>query len=131
MPHAHELGGDIEGRYRLHERLGSGSMGVVYRAEDIWLGRSVALKVIDPSHHRDELTKERFLKEAQALAKVRHDNVVQVYSFGASDGSLFFAMEYVAGQNLDAILDAHNVQGTLVPLDRGISIARAVGHGLA
>ncbi len=64
-------------------------MGIVYRAEDIWLGRDVALKVIDPAYHGDELTKERFLKEAQALAKVRHDNVVQVYSFGASGGNLF------------------------------------------
>jgi serine/threonine-protein kinase len=120
----------VDGRYRLLERLGSGSMGVVFRAEDVFLERVVAIKLIDPSNANDEKTVERFMKEARALALIRHQNVVQVYAFGPHQGSYYFAMEYVSGESLESVIDAHVTRGETVPFERAMEIVRAIGAGL-
>lgn len=121
----------VDGRYRLVDRLGSGGMGIVYRADDVWLGRQVALKVMHASSTHDELRLESFKKEARMLARVRHDNVVQVYTFGPNGASFYLAMEYIAGKNLDELMEEHLAGRGLVPLDRALSIVRDVGRGLA
>lgn len=118
----------VDGRYRVIARLGAGAMGVVLRAEDLFLQRPVAIKVVEPSS--DPAVAQRFVKEAQALAQVRHENVVQVYAFGPLQGSSYLAMELVVGQPLETLIDAHNEQGTTMPLPRAINILRAIGHGL-
>jgi eukaryotic-like serine/threonine-protein kinase len=120
----------IDGRYRVESRLGAGSMGVVYRAEDVFLGRTVAIKVVDPAHGDDEGTRERFLKEARALAQIRHENVVQVYAFGPHGDSFYFAMEYVSGRNLDDILEELNARKETMELAVAMPIVRQIARGL-
>ncbi|MBN9166589.1 MAG: serine/threonine protein kinase, partial [Myxococcales bacterium] len=118
----------IDGRYRVLGRLGAGAMGVVLRAEDVFLERPVAIKIVAPS--KDPAVGQRFVKEAQALAQVRHENVVQVYAFGPFQHSAYLAMELVMGESLESIIDAHTRQGTTVALPRAVALLRAVAHGL-
>lgn len=94
---------DVMGPYALVERIGAGGMGVVYRAHDPRLDREVALKVMrTPAVLRRPAaaTRERLLREARALARLHHPNVVEVYDVGFAQGRVFIAMELVAGQTL-------------------------------
>ena len=118
----------IDGRYRVLGRVGAGSMGVVLRAEDLFLERPVAIKIVDPSP--DPAVGQRFVKEAQALAQVRHENIVQVYAFGPFQYSAYLAMELVIGESLEQVIDTHLQSGTTVPLPRAIAFLRAIGQGL-
>lgn len=118
----------VDGRYRVVGRVGAGGMGVVLRAEDLFLERPIALKIIDQAADAD--ASRRFLKEAQALAQVRHENVVQVYAFGPFQASFYLAMELVIGESLDTIIDAHSQRGMTIPLPRAMEILRAVARGL-
>ncbi|MCK6445573.1 MAG: serine/threonine-protein kinase [Planctomycetes bacterium] len=94
------------GDFRLLERLGAGGMGVVYRARDEVLARDVALKVIRPeSLHFDE-ARERFRREVEAAAKLRHPGIVPIYSVGEDAGLPFFAMELVDGRSLADVIEA-------------------------
>ncbi len=105
-------------------------MGVVYRAEDIWLGRAVAIKMVDPAYAADEAAGKHFQQEARALAQIRHENVVHVYTFGKHEGSYYFAMEYVDGVALESIIDEHTARGETVDLGRALLILRAIARGL-
>ncbi|WAS92245.1 serine/threonine-protein kinase [Nannocystis punicea] len=89
------------GRYRLIERLGSGAMGVVYAARDDALARKVAIKVLLRGATADPHALRRLAREAQAMARIAHPNVVVVHEVGESDGLLFVAMEMVDGVTLD------------------------------
>jgi TolB-like protein/Tfp pilus assembly protein PilF len=92
--------------YRIVEEIGSGGMGVVYRAHDERLDRDVALKVI-PSHAlTDEAAHKRFYKEALALSKLNHPNIATVYDFDSEDGYDFLVEELIPGVSLDEILAA-------------------------
>jgi serine/threonine protein kinase len=95
-------------RYELFEMIGSGGMGAVYRAVDTKLGRTVALKTATATRNGARLTdrvRQRFLREAMALSKVEHRNVVQVLDFGfADDGTPFLVMEHLRGRDLGAVL---------------------------
>jgi tetratricopeptide (TPR) repeat protein/tRNA A-37 threonylcarbamoyl transferase component Bud32 len=90
----------VYGRYRLLNRLGEGGMGVVYAAYDDHLERKVALKLIRPSRLTSAEARERTLREARALARLSHPNVVHVYEVGELEGQLFVAMEFLAGPTL-------------------------------
>lgn len=118
----------IDGRYRVLGRLGAGTMGIVLRAEDLFLQRPVAIKIVEPAIDR-QLT-DRFIKEAQALAQVRHENVVQVYAFGRFQSASYLAMELVTGQSLESIIDAHTAAHDVVALPRAVAILRAMAQGL-
>ncbi|MDC0670985.1 serine/threonine-protein kinase [Nannocystis radixulma] len=89
------------GRYRLIERLGSGAMGVVYSAHDDALARKVALKVLLRGAPAEPLALRRLAREAQAMARIAHPNVVVVHEVSEGDGLLFVAMEMVDGVTLD------------------------------
>lgn len=123
-------GVEIDNRFRIVERRGSGAMGVVFRAEDIWLGRPVAIKMVDAAFAHDEAAAKYFQQEARSLAQVRHESVVHVYTFGKHAGVFYFAMEYIDGPTLDAIIEEHAACGETIELGRALDIIRAIGRGL-
>ena len=92
------------GKYRIIELVGEGAMGVVYRAQDTVLDRTVAIKVMNESIARQEDLRKRFLHEAQAAGSLQHPNVVCIYDLGESDGHLFIAMEFVHGVDLEHLI---------------------------
>lgn len=90
------------GQYQLKRRLGRGGMGEVFLAEHLMLKRPCAVKVIRPDQTADRQTLQRFLREVQATATLTHPNTIQVFDYGQTmDGVVFYAMEYLAGLNLE------------------------------
>jgi beta-lactam-binding protein with PASTA domain/predicted Ser/Thr protein kinase len=94
----------VDGRYRVLERLGSGGMADVFCAEDLQLGRRVALKLLHGRFAADDEFVERFRREAQSAAGLQHPNVVGIYDRGEWDGTWYIAMEYLPGRNLKQLL---------------------------
>src|SRR6516164_2492582 len=93
------------GDYRIIREIGHGGMGVVYEAEQISLGRRVALKVLPWQAARDRTTLERFRREARASARLHHTNIVPVFEVGQHDQVCYYAMQFIQGQSLDAVID--------------------------
>jgi len=89
------------GRYEIVRELGKGSMGVVYEAHDPHIDRSVALKVLRPDRVTSEAFVERFFKEAKAVGRFSHPNIVTVYDVGQDHGTIYIAMEFLEGKPLD------------------------------
>ena len=122
------LAGTTVSHFRVHEALGAGGMGVVYRAEDLRLGRIVALKFLLPQYSLDPQAKARFLREAQAAGRLDHPNLCTIHEAGESDrGALFLAMSLYGGETLRARLAREGV----VPLDDAIEITTQIARGLA
>ncbi|MBM3982919.1 MAG: hypothetical protein FJ304_22135 [Planctomycetes bacterium] len=123
--HAGELG--TFGRYRVLQKLGQGGMGAVYLAYDSTLERKVALKVMLGGSAADPEARERFLREARAVAKVKSDHVVTIFDVGEQDGTPFIAMEYLLGLPLDRYL---RQKGEL-PLAQVLRVCEETARGLA
>ena len=102
----------IDGRYRILKLVGSGGMADVYCAEDLQLGRQVALKLLYRRFAQDGEFVERFRREASSAAGLQHPNVVSVYDRGEEDGTQYIAMEYLDGRTLKQIVQA---EGPLAP----------------
>lgn len=94
----------VDERYRIIERIGSGGMADVYCAEDLQLGRKVALKLLHRRFAEDEEFVERFRREASSAAGLQHPNVVGVYDRGEWDGTYYIAMEYLEGRSLKQVV---------------------------
>src|SRR3989304_7443937 len=91
--------------YRIVEKIGQGGMGEVYKAENLKLGRQVALKVLPPSATEDKKAKRRLLQEARAASALNHPNIVTIYSIEEAEGFDFIVMEYVEGETLKSIIE--------------------------
>jgi len=120
------------GRFTLLERLGEGAMGIVYAAYDDQLDRKVAVKVLrNGTTQREPQARERMLREAQAMARVSHPNIVAVHEVGHHDGEVFIAMEFVRGQSLAQWLKVARPWRarveTLLQAGRGLAVAHAAG----
>src|SRR5512137_1904675 len=112
--------------YRIIEKLGGGGMGVVYKAEDTRLKRTVALKFLPPDLTRDPEAKERFIHEAQAASALQHNSICVVHDIDETpEGQSFLCMEYYEGETLKKTID----RGPL-PIDDAIDIAMQVAAGL-
>jgi serine/threonine protein kinase len=106
------LGSTIAGKYRIDTKLGAGGMGAVYRATRLLIGDVVAVKILH-SEQRDPTAPERFRREAQAAARLKHPNAVNIYDFGITDDGLqYLVMELVEGESLRRIIKQ---QGPVTP----------------
>ena len=116
------------GRYRIDTVLGSGGMGIVYRAWDPQLARSIAIKVVRRASD-DEKGRARLIREAQALARLSHPNVCHVYDVGTDNEEVWVAMELIDGVSLRewAAVNRENVLDVLLGAARGIAAAHDAG----
>jgi tRNA A-37 threonylcarbamoyl transferase component Bud32 len=115
------------GRYELREKLGAGAQGAVYRAWDPQLECEVALKVLQPRLAASDRVGERMLREGRALAKVRHQNVVNVYAAEVHEGQVGLCMEFIRGRTLEEILKAQGPFGE----GEAVTVGLKVGHALS
>ena len=123
---SYQLIGKQIGKYRVIEVLGSGGMGVVYKAEDTELHRLVALKFLPPALSNDATAHKRFLAEARAASTLDHANICTIHEIGRTeDGLVFIGMAYYDGETLKQKID----RGPM-PLEEAIMIALQIGHGL-
>jgi serine/threonine protein kinase/Tfp pilus assembly protein PilF len=99
-----ELAGTRLGSYEIEGLLGEGGMGVVYKARQLSLDRSVALKILPPTLSADASYVKRFQREARAVAQLHHPNIVQIHDIAEEEGLHFFSMEYMEGKTLDELL---------------------------
>ncbi|MDV6032113.1 MAG: serine/threonine protein kinase [Phycisphaera sp. RhM] len=115
------------GDYRLVDVIGVGGMGIVYRAEDARLRRTVAVKVMKPDVAANEMARQRFLREAESAARIDHENIVTIYQVGEHEGVPFIAMRHLVGESLRQKLKR---EGRIDP--RVVAnIGRQVATGLA
>jgi serine/threonine-protein kinase len=115
------------GRYKVIERVGRGGMGVLYRAHDAALERDVAVKMMHLDFTSDSHARERFQREARAVARLQHPNIVTIHELGEFDDTPFIVMEFLAGKDLEALLK----DGTQLTLGRKVDIAAQLCEGLA
>ncbi|MGB9415899.1 MAG: serine/threonine-protein kinase, partial [Acidobacteriaceae bacterium] len=117
--------GQTISHYRIHAKLGEGGMGAVYRAEDLSLGRDVALKLLPADTAADPQARKRLIREAQAASRLNHPNIATIYEVNATDETPFISMELVPGETLKQIL----LRAALTPA-QFVSTARQIAEGL-
>ncbi len=115
----------VDGRYRVLNRVGSGGMADVYCAEDLQLGRRVALKVLHSRFAEDPEFVERFRREARSAAGLNHQNVVSVYDRGEWEGTYYIAMEFLDGRTLKAVVQQESPLAPTRAIDITVQVLRA------
>jgi serine/threonine protein kinase len=120
------MSGRTVSHYKIVEKIGQGGMGIVYKAEDTKLKRTVALKFLPKQISLDEEEKKRFIHEAQAVAALDHQNICSIHEIGEmDDGQLFMAMGYYEGKTLKDLLVSHPL-----PLAQALDITMQIAEGL-
>ncbi|MFF8939387.1 serine/threonine-protein kinase [Streptomyces paradoxus] len=127
------IGQQIAG-YRIEQEIGRGGMAVVYRARDLRLERTVALKLLAPELARNDTFRRRFTHESRAAAAIDHPHIVPVFEAGETDGVLYIAMRYVAGSDLRHVLDREGPMPPATAVRVAAQVASALDaahdHGL-
>jgi len=118
--------GTTVSHYRILEKLGSGGMGVVYKARDTHLDRFIAIKVLPPEKVADPERRRRFTQEAKAASALNHPNIITIYDIDQATGVDFIAMEYVAGKTLDRLIPRHGLR-----LNEALQLAVQIADALA
>ena len=114
------------GRYEILGVLGEGAMGVVYRARDSTLGRVVALKMLAAEAQETSEQHQRFQREAEAIGRLNHPNIVKVYDLGSVDGKLYMAMELLEGDDVRHLMERR----VSIPLADRVRVLTYICHGL-
>jgi len=114
--------------YKLIEKIGAGTMGVVYKARQVSLDRVVAIKILSPRHSRKADYVELFLREARAVARLNHPNVISGIDVGDEDGVRYFVMELASGQPIGQLLSRGGALDEERVLPIAVQIARALEH---
>ncbi len=115
------------GRYETVRELGRGSMGVVYEAHDPQIDRTVALKVLRQDRNASDAFVRRFLKEAKAIGRLSHPNIVTVYDVGEDHGTIYIAMEFLEGQPLNQVIEGRRFSFEEV-IEFGVQIAETLDY---
>jgi len=116
------------GRYEILELVGRGGMGVLYRARDAMLERDVALKMMLVDFTLDQSARERFEREAKAVARLQHRNVVTIHELGEHDGAPYIVMEFLSGQDLEALLSGDKPLSLAEKLDIASQLCEGLGY---
>lgn len=116
--------------FKVERAIGRGGMAQIYYGQDIKLKRPVALKVIDARHRGKPAYAKRFVREAQTIAKWRHENIIQIYYADDKDGLYYFVMEHIDGQDLSQMMAKYKGRGRMIPQAEVLRIGQAVANAL-
>jgi eukaryotic-like serine/threonine-protein kinase len=123
-----EVGQTLD-KYELLEKVGQGGMAVVYRGRDTSLKREVAVKVLHHHLADHEEARDRFEREAQAVAKLRHENILEIFDYsGKDDGAAYIVTEFIAGQTLKQFITDHGIKYPEIGAMIAVQVCRALGH---
>jgi serine/threonine protein kinase len=120
----------LNGRYKLLERIGSGGMAVVYKAQDLMLGRLVAVKMLHESLTGDPDFLARFRQEAYAAASLQHPNIVTVHDIGQDGNRHYIVMEFVEGRTLKELVRQYNTDAQHMPVSRALDLSIQIAEGI-